>query len=111
MNYMQLNRAIVEAIDSVAWYNGLSETIENWKILKPEHGAIRPPYNYGADSDVDAIQLQMVWMVCVILYGDYGTSPRYGWITDVDGFHSFIDSVTKTYKFERENGNVQTPNR
>ena len=37
-------------------------------------------------------------MIAVLLFGDYGTSPRSGWITDINGFKSFIDEITKLYR-------------
>lgn len=30
--------------------------------------------------------------------GDYGTSPRSGWINNKDDFYKFIDDITETYK-------------
>ena len=97
---------LLDALDSVTWYNGLAEELIKWTYdgyldhcigtpgwLKPNY------YNIGLDS-YDEAQLQVIWIICVILFGDYGTSPRYGWIEDVEGFKQFIHDITVT---ERSN--------
>jgi hypothetical protein len=42
-------------------------------------------------------------MIAVELFGDCGTSPRYGWIVDVDGFKKWVLDITKTYRDYEEN--------
>lgn len=86
---------IIDALDSVTWYNGLFDPILEWKKIGAFTG---PPHNYGGLDDREQTQLQVIWMICVCLFGDYGTSPRYGWIIDTDGFYDFIDKITATYK-------------
>ena len=99
---------IIDALDSVTWYNGLAEVVLTWKDLKPEHGSVSCPDNYGdkisgllsVGEKEDLAQLQVMWMICVMLFGDYGTSPRYGWIEEknLKEFHAFIDSITETQR-------------
>ena len=99
---------IIDALDSVTWYNGLAEVVLTWKDLKPEHRHVSCPDNYGykisgllsVGEKEYLAQLQVIWMICVVLFGDYGTSPRYGWIEEksLKDFHAFIDSITKTQK-------------
>ena len=99
---------IINALDSVTWYNGLAEVVLAWKDLKLEHGSVSCPDNYGykipgllsvGDKEYLA-QLQVIWMICVVLFGNYGTSPRYGWIEEksLKEFHAFIDSITETQR-------------
>lgn len=91
---------MIDALDSVTWYNGLFDAVIEWKKL----GAFSsPPHNYGGLDAEEKMQLQVIWMICVCLFGDYGTSPRYGWIIDTDGFYDFIDKITATYKEAKEN--------
>ena len=94
-----------EAIESVVWYNDLASVVAAWAEL-PElnsqslHPAklIPMPDNYLADGDYarqDYWQLQILWMICVELFGDCGSSPRTGWITKTDEFREFCRTVTR----------------
>jgi len=98
----------IDALDSVTWYNGLAEAVLTWLNLEPvvPDSYITPMLNYGLadDEDTDAYyQLQVLWMIAVELFGDCGTSPRYGWITDIDGFNKWVLDITKTYRESKEN--------
>ena len=87
---------IIEALKSALSYNGLDEVIKDWNsekhITKWKCGQsiMQRVEDIGSDLEMDSA-LQLVYMICVILFGDYGTSPRHGWIEDVEGFHKFID--------------------
>lgn len=35
----------------------------------------------------------IIWQLLVCMYGDYGTSPRAGWITDLTGAIAFLDEL------------------
>ena len=98
----------IEALDSVTWYNGLAETVLTWLNLEPvvPDSHITPMLNYGLsdDEDTDAYyQLQVLWMIAVELFGDCGTSPRYGWIEDIDGFNKWVLDITQTYRESKGN--------
>ncbi len=88
---------LISALDSVTWYNGLAEYVTKWKTDCPRvEGTLVPEESYCC-GEIDSViydQLQVIWMICVELFGDYGTSPRLGWIEDVDGFCEFIDDIT-----------------
>lgn len=89
---------IIYAIQTACYYNGLYEAFEDWiahgdNIVaeeKKKHNRyysincpldVCPFRNCGEEIDEDVYaQLQIIWMICVLLYGDYGTSPRFGWI-------------------------------
>lgn len=87
---------LLDALDSVTWYNGISEDIRAWKDLPiDDEGSILCPYDLIANDS----SKEVIWMICVYLFGNYGTSPRSGWIDNVEGFKTFIDKITKT---ERE---------
>lgn len=94
--------AFIEALDSVTWYNGLAEEIVLWK---------EPGYfdefndhlswnweKFMSFSLEDRYQLEVIWMICVDLFGDYGTSPRSGWIEQKEAFYKFVDDITQTYR-------------
>lgn len=92
---------IEELLNTVIWYNGLYEIVRSWKDL-PVRGTA--PYVsifndrfYGAsgyDPETKA-QLEIIWMIAVLKFGEYGTSPRSGWIEKVDEFKKWIDEITK----------------
>lgn len=108
---------LTDALDSVTWYNGLAEEILKWKNM--DNYDDKTPYNtkypdnwlspkieffYSWPAEAKE-QLQVIWMICVMLFGEYGTSPRYGWIENKDEFFDFIDKITITYRedvFENE---------
>lgn len=95
---------LINALDSITWYNGLAEIIVKWK---DEHYFDESAYglswnwntfeNYNPET---RNQLQIIWMICVELFGEYGTSPRSGWIEpeSKDDFYKFIDDITETYR-------------
>lgn len=95
---------LINALDSVTWYNGLAEIIVKWK---DEHYFDSCSYslswNWNTFERYDPetrYQLQVIWMICVELFGDCGTSPRNGWIEpeNKDDFYKFIDDITETYR-------------
>lgn len=96
---------LIYALDSVASYNGLAETLLAWKNLPPDGPSIPCPLRWWETDDWYGAQLQVLWMICVEMFGDYGTSPRFGWINDVDGFRDFIDQITRTYRETEEDDN------
>lgn len=86
--------ALIDAIKSVVWYNGFGEAIDEWIKLEPVRGnQIRCPLLDANENSTEYWQLQMLWMLCVVLFGDYGTSPRFGWIEDVKGFREFLKRI------------------
>ena len=90
-NEEQLKRAL----ELIVWYNGLSPVLKEWLELEPDKTSriIKEPYFDKDYNEHDKSQIQIMWMFCVILFGDYGTSPRYGWIEKIDEFKDFIRSL------------------
>lgn len=95
---------LINALDSITWYNGLAGIIVKWK---DEHyfdtNAYGLSWNWITFENYDLEtrkQLQVIWMICVELFGEYGTSPRSGWIEpeNKDDFYKFIDDITETYR-------------
>ena len=81
----------ISAINSICFYNNLQDDILKWKeIVKKPYDRVE--INYGT-------YLEFIYSICVMLYGDYGTSPRSGWIIDIKGFYTFIDDVCKVEDF------------
>ena len=97
---------MLDALDNVVWYNDLGEYVVAWKALEPDMtGYISPDYRLVEYPEWIVTQLEMIWIIAVSLYGDYGTSPRSGWIMRIDDFYEFIDRITKTYR--RDLGEIE----
>lgn len=104
--------AIVDALDSVTWYNGLAEYVYRWTL--PGAGYLKRPNGTGyltrtRAEDLDPRgegQLEVIWMICVNLFGDYGTSPRSGWIEKEEEFYAFCKEITTTWR-ESEEGQAE----
>lgn len=80
-------RGMISHLVSIAFYNGWDEEIYEWRNLPVgEYGSIHCPLT-AKDS---GSQLQIFWMMFVLLFGDYGTSPRFGWIEP-----KFVDDFRK----------------
>lgn len=72
-------------------------------FLKKLRGDIEKSYLRGSENFIlmDSIdngmdQLMYSWLV--MMYGDYGTSPRCGWITDMKGAVKWLDEFMEDWK-------------
>lgn len=91
---------IMRALITMAWYNGLEEDVLSWSELPCENvlnyrKIISCPFliDKSQYDKEDLWQLIYIWGTLVLLFGEYGTSPRYGWITEVEDFRSFIKKM------------------
>lgn len=79
-----------EAIKNIVFYNGLYAVLEKVRIeLDQEPFKGNPPEWFYKELTINA-DLQAVWILLVSLFGDFGTSPRYGWITERRDFDMFV---------------------
>lgn len=93
--------AICAAMRACGWYNGLRDDI----LMLTEHaiGSINttvdiqrqmiaaPAWvNYDMPDHVESSYL---WMLSVMMFGDYGTSPRYGWVEKPIQMLDFITRI------------------
>ena len=97
-----------DAIRGILWYNGLYRIVYTWKDLKEDRGVICHPDNYNMpkfEDDNSEVygQLQFLWMLAVELFGDYGTSPRFGWIEKTKEFKEWIEAICKDcFEYEEQ---------
>ena len=90
-----------EAINSIVWYNGLYEFLQPLKAAIEERDSehINSVSVIGCDWYEKLLkesdQVQFLWMLLVLMYGDYGTSPRTGWLymENKDEIIKFIDEI------------------
>lgn len=100
-----MDEGYIYALDNVTWYNGLAEYVYKWHDIPEEDGGgIVCPDNYcgltpGADPPT-YYQLQIIWIIAVGLFGDWGTSPRHGWINGdrVDEFRQWVLDITTIWR-------------
>lgn len=84
---------ILQGLGDIAKYNGHKEEIKQvidyikngnyefeYAITMPEFLVINS-YDYFINT---------LWQLTVILYGDYGTSPRYGWL-DIENKEKILE--------------------
>ena len=103
-----MKKDILDILDSITWYNGIGESLIKLKedlIKQNDDGnyfVIDHNLEYKNKEFADE-QFEIFWMMLVLLYGDYGTSPRSGWleIKNKDKIINFIDKITKTTQEEK----------
>lgn len=83
---------ILSAIETIVNYNGLFEPLDYVKtMLETKRDYYTRPNQF---SGGDWEQFEIIWMLLVLLYGNYGTSPRYGWIEKPVEASEFINAIT-----------------
>ena len=89
---------LIEAIKRACWYNGYEEYLEEIKNQIEQ----TPTNKYSYSYDYNDEGFQVVYMILVLLFGDYGTSPRFGWIEmkNKDKALAFIDKICYKSVFE-----------
>lgn len=91
------------ALQNVVWYNNLWEIVKGWKNIPcTKYGAVIHQKDYGAECEEVKLQLEVIWMIAVSLFGDYGTSPRSGWIESDKyiAFCKWIDTICEDCDYE-----------
>ena len=71
----------LDTLGIIAWYNGHSEEIEEIiKYIENYEGKYNIPMpEFLRNNDCDYF-MNILWQISVLTYGDYGTSPRFGWL-------------------------------
>ena len=82
-----LEMTAVEALGAIASYNGWQDVLYAMKdYIQIE---AQQPHNtyWGVQFPEDILRKydpdmypRVIWSIMVMMYGDYGTSPRFGWI-------------------------------
>lgn len=71
-------------------------------FLKKLHDDIEKTYLRGNDSYfmgfIDNGMDQLIYSWIVMMYGNYGTSPSGGWITDMKGAVKWLDEFMEDWK-------------
>lgn len=90
--------SILESLLDVGFYNGFEEEIEELSSYIRENASITnsaiiqfPSFLKQYDCDH---YLRVLWSVLVMEYGDYGTSPRFGWL-ESENVKELLDEIDK----------------
>ena len=96
---------LIYALNAIVFYNGIYEPLlklkEDLINQKTDDNYLLidefPEYKYEEYNDN---QFNIFWMMLVLLYGDYGTSPRSGWLEmrNKEKIIEFIDKITTELK-------------
>ena len=90
------NGTLFDALESIIWYDGHYEWL---KELRDELASLpRDAYytSYLIPDDIEwHTEKHTIWMLLVGMFGDWGTSIRSGWISEIDDCIEFIDAVCK----------------
>lgn len=94
---------LMDALDSLVWYNCAYERIAEVKRYIEqfnESGVIKFPAAILSYSEGDDYTPHAIWFLMVCMFGDYGTSPRSGWIEpeNKDKAIAFLNAVLSTYR-------------
>lgn len=93
---------LLDAILTTMKYDGLWQYLlwikESLQTEQDRHGSVMKP-EFMRGYDVDHVTKKF-WSVLVLMFGDYGTAPRCGWIEKehVDEAIEFIDDILNAYK-------------
>lgn len=94
---------LIDALDGITWYNGiyvpLSDLREDLINKRTNDNYLLTNKNLKyKHKSFDDDQFQVFWMMLVLLYGDYGTSPRSGWLKmeNKEKIIEFINKITIT---------------
>ena len=99
MDYKEL----IDAMACIVFYNGyedvlkdISDYIKYYK--RDEFYSFAYPKKILKEYKVDEFP-NIVWALMVIMFGDYGTSPRFGWINieNKNKALAFLNSINRAY--------------
>lgn len=76
-----MEQEIITSLFDVGDYNGWEEELKNlYAYIKKNSNLQTIPFpDFLREYDCNHY-LRVVWSVFVLSYGDYGTSPRFGWL-------------------------------
>lgn len=98
-----------EALADVLYYNdadaeiidGFIKYIDNashFEAFYIKHASASFPNDDTLITREDVIEDRLnavIWQLLVLMFGDYGTSPRYGWIDDTKGAIAYLEELKR----------------
>jgi hypothetical protein len=100
---MENKKITAESFCDLAYYNGHEEVFKKIYEYLKEHK--NDEYTIPFPPFLDVYHCndlpRTFWSILVIEYGDYGTSPRYGWI-EVENVERIIEEMESFYESIKE---------
>ena len=100
MSYEEL----IDAMKNVVFYNGYEEDLKNISDYikyydRDEYYSFAYPKGILKRYNIDEFP-NIVWSLIVLMFGDYGSSPRFGWIDveNKDKALAFLNSIIPQFK-------------
>lgn len=84
--------ALINALRLVVHYNADMEHIEELEHDLKVYGENFYPALTRYTREENSV-LWVLWQLIVCMYGNYGTSPRSGWITNLSGALKFLEEL------------------
>ncbi len=111
-NNEELYNNLIENFNAIIWYNGIDEGLFKLKedLLKAKDSGNYLSYSFNETKEkgffvynheeFNDSQFEIFWMLLVLMYGGYGTSPRTGWLElkNKKEIVKFIDNLTRLSK-------------
>lgn len=123
------NLSLLQALHGWFWYNGLLDQVDDeWVEFGPEEPRFaRPKYDENCvilklitvlrETDTESLtssylrehfnldmyyndELNVLWLLLVKMFGDYGCSPRSGWIEKRSACADFLETVVEIEELE-----------
>lgn len=93
---------LIEVLNSITWYNCIYEPLLELKqdLVNLSNSGTYTKTNKSLEYKHDRFddeQFEIFWMMLVLMYGEYGSSPRSGWLylKYKEEIIEFIDKITK----------------
>lgn len=84
---------------TVLWYNGHEDEIKRIFEYVDKYEEFQIPYPDFLSEDCDSPE-RLLWSFLVYMFGDYGTSPRFGWLykegTWIEAIKEWIEEIDAT---------------
>ena len=90
---------LINAMADMVWYNGYEDVLKSISDYirycnKEEYYSFAYPKEILKTYKIDEFP-NIVWSLMVLMFGNYGTSPRFGWIDieNKDKALAFLDAI------------------
>lgn len=106
MDIKEVDEAVTQAFASVCWYYGLyhffADLITECEDKVDKSGRVTIAGSIFEEM-MNSFGVELIWCFCVLMFGNYGVSPRCGWIEDWESCKKFLhDIVDESLQAERD---------
>lgn len=85
---------VLEALNLCIWCNGYTDIVNSMvDHLRSTKGETVAPPKRTYYGDEESTVYAILWCIIVCMYGRYGDTPRFGWVTDRSGAVKFLQGL------------------